>query len=258
MNDFIKTVIKIDNKLYERVMKKKYNEENQRRAEFTFNRINENFCKEDNRFDNRHVNQDLYEPVLMKLDLTEQKSCKRTIYRGKQGNNKKDKMCYECDKSDHFARNCCSKMQQQFNMITRCRELNEWDMIKELNDAAFWNYDVNSELDSESYIMTESKIQFWEEVQFRQVKACKDWVQQINSSEHQELTLYLCKVCETKQWQFSYERTCSSNIPDNMKLGRILKSNTIEDITDVIKQSIESFTTIERSLISEKLWIEER
>ena len=71
MNDLIKIIIEIDNKLYKRVMKKKYNEENQRRAEFISDRINENFCKEGNRFDNRHTNQDLYEPVFMKLDSTE-------------------------------------------------------------------------------------------------------------------------------------------------------------------------------------------
>ena len=56
MNDLIKTVIKIDNKLYKRIMKKKYNEENQGRTEFTFNKLNENFHKEGNRFDNRHAN----------------------------------------------------------------------------------------------------------------------------------------------------------------------------------------------------------
>ena len=83
MNDFIKTVIEIDNKLYKRIMKKKYDEENQKRAEFTFNKINENFCKESNRFDNEHVNWDLYKPVFMKLDSTEWKSHKRTICRSK-------------------------------------------------------------------------------------------------------------------------------------------------------------------------------
>ena len=165
MNDLIKTVIKIDNKLYKRVMKKKYDEENQGRAGFISDRLNRNFCKEGNRFDNRHVNQNLYEPASIKLDSTEQKPHKETIHRGKQGNNKKDKMCYECDKSDHFTRNCHSKMQQQLNMITRCKELNEWDMIERLDDAASWDYDADSESDLKSYTMTESKIQSWEEAQ---------------------------------------------------------------------------------------------
>ena len=177
MNDLIKIIIKIDNKLYKKIMKKKYDGENQRRAEFIFHRINENFHKEGNRFDNRHANWDFYESALIKLDSIEWKSCKKTICRNKQGNNKKDKTCYECGKLSHFTRNCCSKMQQQLNMITRCKESDEWDMIKELNDAASWDYDADSELNLKSYTMTESEIQFWEEAQFRQVKACKDQVQ---------------------------------------------------------------------------------
>ena len=90
------------------------------------------------------------------------------------------------------------------------------------------------------------------------MKAHKDWVQWINSSEHWELTSYSCEICETKQWWPSYERTCSSDISNNMKLERIFESNTIEDIINAIEQSIESSATTERSLVSEKLWIEER
>ena len=56
MNDFIKIIIEIDNKLYKKVMKKKYNEENQKKAELIFNKLNRNFHKKGNRFDNRHMN----------------------------------------------------------------------------------------------------------------------------------------------------------------------------------------------------------
>ena len=199
MNDLTKAVIKIDNKLYKRIMEKKYNEENQRRAEFTSDKTNRNFYKEGNRFDNRHVNQDLYEPASMKLNSTEWKPCKETTCRSKQDNNKKDKTCYECGKPDHFTRDCHSKMQQQLNMITRCRELDEWNMVKELDDAASWDYDADSELNSKSYMMTGSEIQFWKEAQFRQVKAHKNWVQWTNSLKHWKLTSYFCEICETKQ-----------------------------------------------------------
>ena len=90
------------------------------------------------------------------------------------------------------------------------------------------------------------------------MKAHKDQVQWINSSEHQELTSYFCEICETKQWWPSYERTHSSDILNNMKLERILESNIIKDITDAIKQSIRSFATTERSIVPEKLQIRER
>ena len=56
MNDLTKVIIKIDNKLYEKVMEKKYNGENQRRAGFISEKPKGNFHKGGNRFGQEHVN----------------------------------------------------------------------------------------------------------------------------------------------------------------------------------------------------------
>ena len=70
----------------------------------------------------------------MKLNSTEQKTCKEHIYKGKQDNNEKEtRMCYECDKSNHFIKNYCSKMQQQLNVITKCDKFKDYDQVEELD-----------------------------------------------------------------------------------------------------------------------------
>ena len=64
----------------------------------------------------------------MKLNLIKQKTHKKHIYKEKQNNNGKEiRTCYECDKSNHFIKNCYSKMQQQLNIITRCDESEDYD-----------------------------------------------------------------------------------------------------------------------------------
>ena len=66
------------------------------------------------------------------------------------------------------------------------------------------------------------------------------------------------KACKNQvQWTSNYERSRFSDTLNTMKLEHIFKSNTIKDVTDTIKEMLESFTVTEK-VISNKLQIQEK
>ena len=108
--NLIEAAIGLDDKLYERAMKRRHIEQQLGRAEgYVDNCVFETSRKQ------RHD-----ETVLMKLDAMLSKKSKSN---GKRSfdKKKKDTACYACGKEDHYERDCRSKnvVRQQFNMILR-------------------------------------------------------------------------------------------------------------------------------------------
>ena len=107
LDEFIEIFIDLDDKLYEKVMKKKYDEKLKERIEIYLSRFTSSYFESSNFDKRRHVDEHV-DIVLMKLNfiirLNKEKNPK-----GRRGNMKKDKTCYSCDKSSHFAKDCRSR-----------------------------------------------------------------------------------------------------------------------------------------------------
>ena len=107
LDELIEIFIDFDDKLYERVMKRKYDEKSKERVEIYSSRLSSSYFEESN-FDKGRRVDELVEIVSMKLDFTIRFNKGKNL-KIKRDNMKKDKTCYSCDKSSHFAKDCCSR-----------------------------------------------------------------------------------------------------------------------------------------------------
>ena len=120
LNEFIEIFIDLDDKLYERIMKKKYNEKLKERIDTYLSRLSSSYFKESNFDKKRHVDEHV-DIVSMKLNSTIRFNKKKNL-KVKRNNMKKDKTCYSCDKSSHFVKNYRSRgmmFQRQINVMLK-------------------------------------------------------------------------------------------------------------------------------------------
>ena len=120
LDELIEIFIDFDDKLYERVMKKKYDEESRGKVEIYLNRLSSSYFEKSN-FDKRRRVDEHVDIVSMKLNFTIRFN-KGKNFKVKRDNMKKNKTCYSCDKSSHFAKDCRSREmmpQRQINVMLR-------------------------------------------------------------------------------------------------------------------------------------------
>ena len=126
LDEFIEIFIHFDDKLYERIMKKKYDEKFKERIKTYLKRLSSSYFEKFN-FDKKwHVDEHV-NIVSMKLNFTIRIN-KEKNFKVKRNNMKKNKTCYSCDKSSHFVNNCRSRemmFQRQINVMLK-KKLDEW------------------------------------------------------------------------------------------------------------------------------------
>ena len=126
LDELIEIFIDFDDKLYERVMKKKYDEKLKERIEIYSRRLTLSYSRELSFGRRRHVDEHV-DIVSMKLDFTI-RSNKGKKPQSKRNDMKRRKTCYSCDKSSHFAKDCRTRgmmLSRQINATLR-KMLDEW------------------------------------------------------------------------------------------------------------------------------------
>ena len=126
LDELIEIFIDFDDKLYERAMKKKYDGESRGRIETYSGRLSSSYF-EGSSFGKRRRVDGLAGTVSMELDSTVRFN-KGKNPKVRRDNMKKDKTCYSCGKSSHFAKDCRSRgmmPQRQINVTLR-KKLDEW------------------------------------------------------------------------------------------------------------------------------------
>ena len=112
---FIEIVIDLDDKLYERVIKKRY-DQFRNKAELIY----ESVAKYVKSKQQLYINNSRYiELISIKLNMTHR--CKEKNSKNKK-KSKEKKLCYECKKTDHFIRNCRNESvmpQRQLNVMLK-------------------------------------------------------------------------------------------------------------------------------------------
>ena len=106
----IEAIIDLDDKLYEKVMNKKFTLKIKARLDFDHNH------QEKQQFKGNTYNLNYRKSMFMKLNITRHNKRKNL----KEKELKKTKSCYSCDKSSHFIKDCRSK---NTNLIQR-RQIN--------------------------------------------------------------------------------------------------------------------------------------
>ena len=127
LDELIEIFIDLDDKLYERVMKKKYDEELKERIETYLSRLSSTYFEKSN-FDKGRRVDELVETISMKLNFTIRFNKEKNL-KVKRSNMKKDKTCYSCGKSSHFVKDYRSRrmmFQRQINFMLK-KELDEWN-----------------------------------------------------------------------------------------------------------------------------------
>ena len=120
LDELIEIFIDFDDKLYERVMKKKYDEEFRKKIKTYLSRLLSSYFEKSNFNKGRRVDEHV-DIVSMKLNFTLRFN-KGKNFKVKRDNIKKNKTCYSCDKLSHFAKNCESRKimsQRQINVMLK-------------------------------------------------------------------------------------------------------------------------------------------
>ena len=251
--ELIEIVIDLDDKLYERVMKKRYNQFKDR-ARLIYESAAE-YAKPKQQSYIR--NSKYIESASMKLRMTHRRRKKNPKNKKKD---KEKKLCYECEKTDHFVKNCRNEnvmFQQQLN-VTLKKIFETDDMKKAVNETVIQKISSNNK-----YCIVSSKTKLQ-----KIIDATSNKTKQINfriekfrrsSTSHSDCIKIMSKSDLKYNWDDQIEQVLNETFK---KLEALISSSNnqkkkrqcINDIVDIFEKTLSSNASIKsRKESSEKL-----
>ena len=228
LKELMKAAIEIDDKLYKRAMKKRYDDPHSRAGTYTgthtsYHQGGTGFFRRKNNF--------YAGTVSMELDSTQQRKGKNL--RAKQDNdwNKNIKMCYSCGKPGHFTRDCQSKnMMQWWQINTMLREEPEDWMEEDTWEGTDCNSETSESSSDDDYFHMNSMEEFQDALEEKNsekivfMKTVNQLIKKVENEQQQEL------------WDMKRQVNKSSQNADS----------ELQQIQEVISELISSNTLLQK------------
>ena len=241
--ELVEIVIDFDDKLYERVMKKRY-DQFRNRAELIYESAAE-YAKSKQQLYIK--NSEYTEFALMKLKMTHRHKKKNSKNKKKD---KEKKLCYKCEKTDHFVRNCRNESvmcQRQLNVTLKKISKTD-DMKKAVNGTIIQEINSNDE-----YCIVSSKTKLQ-----KIIDAASNKTKQINfriekfrrsSTSHSNCTEIMFKSDLEYDWDDQIEQVLNETFKKlealiNLSSSQKKKEQCINDIVDIFEKTLNSDASI--------------
>ena len=246
MFDLIEVVIDFDDKLYERAMKKRY-DQSQGRARTSFELAIE-YRQEGFRSNQKYNNLDYREFAPMELNSIQRRKEKNS--RRKQ-NNKYQKTCYSCVKSSHFARDCRSR-----NLINR-RQINA--MLREILDSQDdirkqTNIEANTleTRSNDDYYLVENLDQLQKVLDETSLGKALASTQKVNQALQEAIKSHSLTIDLDEEYDWKNFHECLGNITKHLDaLTSSSKERQISQIVNKCEETLGSDATKEKDILDE-------
>ena len=240
LDELIEIFIDFDDKLYERVIEKRYDEKLKKKIKIYSRRLTSSYSKRLGFERRRHVDEHV-DIVSIKLDFTIRLN-KGKKSQGKRNDMKRKKTCYSCDKSSHFAKDCRTRKMMSSRQInvTLKKMLDEWKTQNiDLNNSNIASIITNDEYFK---IKNSKKLQqILDEEVTNTALASNQKINDIIKKAYNK-TSYLVERKSRSNEKYEYDS--DEMINDLWKLAKKVEKTTIE----IKDNAIEIVDTLEASI----------
>ena len=249
-DELIEIFIDFDDKLYERAMKKRYDEEPKGRTEIYSRQLTSSYSRESSFERRRHVDEHV-DIVSMKLNFTIRPNKGRKP-QGKKNDMKRKKTCYSYGKSSHFVKDCRTRemmLSRQINATLK-KILDEW----KTQNIDSNNSNIASIITNDEYFKIKNSKKLQQVLNEEIISTTFASNQEINNiikKAYNKTSYFVEKKSHSNE---KYEYDNNEMINDLRKLAKKVEKTTIEiknnaiEIVDTLEASISSDATKDKEI----------